>query len=161
MAFDLSEKADFPSLYGVCSELFSELYQLCESVGSTAADLELTRLDLAQILFFFKQYPTMRTINAHLGRPSVHLSKTISEIWAKVDRLTRILAPVRLLLWQNRNLYPIPPELTKLFGRNIRGSVDTFPIYVHHPKDSEWHQALYQGKYKAPVLKVSSFRIVY
>ena len=46
--------------------------------------------------------------------------------------------------------------LPHLFGMNVTGCLDTFPIYIFKPKDSAWARALFQGKYGGPVLKVCS-----
>jgi hypothetical protein len=56
--------------------------------------------------------------------------------------------------WEARN-----SESNKLphFPASIVGSIDSVPIYVLRPRKKNWQRHLYNGKYKAHVVKVRTY----
>lgn len=125
---------------------------MADICNSASRDSCLSRAELERVLYFFKNYPSFRVMRAIFGYKTV--SSAHDNIWRLVSRLSKALAGLKEQLWQNRNEYPVPSDVARIFGRNVKGIVDTFPIYLHRPRSRAWNRALYQGKYKSTVMKV-------
>jgi hypothetical protein len=111
------------------------------------------RWDLFQLLYYFKNYPTIRVMKVLFGKRA--LSAFFRSLGRKVTALAAVLQSVRDSAWDERH-EPVPNVIKELYGEGCCGAVDTFPIIVNRPKNATWQAALYSGKYKHHVVKVQA-----
>jgi len=58
--------------------------------------------------------------------------------------------------WDRRSKHPRPSEVEHIWGRYCNGLLDSTPVYIHRPSDSDWQSAMYNDKYKGHVVKLQS-----
>ncbi len=110
---------------------------------------------LFMLLRWYKQYFRGRELSVALG-----VRRNGTRLVADIKRWSAWLAnrvsDAELLAnwharFDARNRLPVPDVL---FGGQVTGALDTFPIYLYKPKNSNWQRLTYSGKYHANVLKV-------
>ena len=107
------------------------------------------------LLRWYKQYPRGREFGNQIGVLQ-HGTRLVHDIKRWSAWLAGAINNREILInwharFESRNKLPVPDEL---FGGQVTGCLDTFPIYLCKPKDSVWQKMTYQGKYGANVLKV-------
>ena len=119
----------------------------------------MTPIDSPQKLFtllrWYKQYPRAREMGDLLGIRR-HGTRILYDVQRWSAWLARAINNKEVLTaWRQRfaprNALPIPDAL---FGGQVTGHLDTFPIYLCKPKDAVMQRYTYNGKYGANVLKV-------
>jgi len=110
---------------------------------------------LFALLRWYKQYPRARELGDTLGvrRQGTRILYDVQR-WS--EWLARRINNAEVLKgWRTRfaprNRVPVPDAL---FGGQVTGHLDTFPIYLCKPKSAAMQRYTYSGKYGANVLKV-------
>jgi len=82
--------------------------------------------------------------------------RSLGSFYRTLDlRLTHLASAFQMIraeCWEQRDRATQPWD--DFVGTDCIGCVDTMPVYVRRPKEQPWLRALFQGKYKAPVVKV-------
>jgi len=132
---------------GVTAETFCYIYHAYCGSGSPINH----PMKLYHLLLYYKIYPTKRQYLLYFhnhgnryGRYQQSLVSLAEYLSGRLDELSNA--------WTKRQA----PDnrLPHIFGSQVTGCVDSFPIYVCRPDDIDWQHALYNGKYKAHILKV-------
>jgi len=110
---------------------------------------------LFALLRWYKQYPRARELGDTLGVRR-HGTRILYDVQRWSEWLARRINNAEVLKgWRTRfaprNRLPVPEAL---FGGQVTGHLDTFPIYLCKPKDTAMQRYTYSGKYGANVLKV-------
>jgi hypothetical protein len=133
---------------GVTSETFFYIYTTYCG-GSTPINHPIK---LYQLLLYYKLYPTKRQFQLLFGPAGKHYSRFQGRLLSYAQYLSGTLNELTGP-WTDR--HSPDNRLPHLFNHRVTGCIDSFPIYVTRPTDADWQYALYNGKYKGHVLKVT------
>jgi hypothetical protein len=103
-----------------------------------------------ETFWYLKMYPTGRQV-----RLSIRRTRTAKRLFDDLQRRVLHLASVIDELqagWDER--FGDHNKLPHVFGNEVTGCLDSFPIYVDRPSDSRLQRLLYNHKYGGHVLKV-------
>ena len=111
---------------------------------------------LFALLYWYKVYPQTSVLcwqlyGWQISRRLVDDIKRWSGWLARKINNAELLKVWHARLGQHNRLPDVPSEL---FGGQVTGHLDTFPIYLCRPQNSLWQRFTYNGKYGANVLKV-------
>jgi hypothetical protein len=149
MRFPLTVYSDpeFIHLTGVCKETFQYLYTTY--CGENTVINKTYKL--YQLLYFYRHYPTARSFLVAYGCSARAYSRYLHKIYKYEQHLSSVINEIRHA-WTNR--LDGHNHLPHVFGPDVTGSIDTFPVYVVRPVDTHWQRCLYNGKYGGHVAKV-------
>jgi hypothetical protein len=102
---------------------------------------------------FYKIYPVRRLFRQLFGIAPGQSARFLSQLYVWECHLAGVIEELSQS-WDDRLL--AANRLPHLFDRHVTGSIDTFPIRVFRPHDSGWQSNLYNGKYKAHVVKIQA-----
>jgi len=106
---------------------------------------------LFRLLYYYKTYPTERHLAVVLGITNKrNLTRWIRRA---TTALAAALADIVPSNWNQRDSFDKPAA--DFYGPDVKSLVDTYPVRCRRPKNRAYQAALYQGKYKTHVVKVS------
>ena len=108
-------------------------------------------MKLFRLLYYYKTYPTERHLAVVLG---VSNKRNLTR-WLRraTTALAGALANIVPSNWERRDSFDKPAA--DFYGTDVKEIVDTYPVRCRRPKKRAVQAALYQGKYKTHVVKVS------
>ncbi len=147
--FAAYDSRKFLAMTGVSMDVFQAFYvKYCGTLTAIRRPLHLFIL-----LNYYKTYQVYRAWDGITNRVNKSPSRVLHRIrvWERdlADRVDELDDA-----WTDRN--NAANVLPHLFPDTVIGNIDTFPIYVSRPTDSQYQSQLYNGKYSSHVLKVQA-----
>jgi DDE superfamily endonuclease len=119
-------------------------------VISLVARFCLGRAKLFNLLHFLKVYPSYDVVSVFCGKQSA--ATYHQSVKVHMRHLAQSMGHIIQDTWNERGA-GVPKDISQVFGKNLVGIVDSFPVYVRRPRSNKLNGLLYSGKYKSCVVK--------